>query len=86
MSIKSGKLATGTSRAPMTVDQVKSSVQPIDTTIVIPLTVAAGRTLIIPNAQINVAVTVSAVTTFFGLEIQPGGSITINPANGRLAT
>jgi len=78
MSIKSGKLATGTSRAPMTVDQVKSSVQPIDTTIVIPLTVAAGRTLIIPNAQINVAVTVSAVTTFFGLEIQSGGSITIS--------
>jgi hypothetical protein len=86
MAIKTGKISTGSSKAPMTVDQVKASVQPIDTTVVSPLVVPVGKTMVIPNAVINVTVTVSSVTTFFGLEIQPGGSITIDPANGRLAT
>jgi hypothetical protein len=46
MSIKNSKIATGTTKAPMTVDQVKDAVRATDTTTATRIIVAAGKTLI----------------------------------------
>jgi len=86
MAIRTGKISTGSSRAPMTVDQVKSAVQPVDSTVVVPTTVVAGKTLIVPGATVNVPITASSIVTVYGLTIEPGGSITLDPGNGRIAT
>lgn len=86
MSIRNGKIATGTAKAPMTVDQVKDVVRATDTLTATPIIVAAGKTMIAPNAEVNASVTVASVTTFYGLLINPGGSITIDPTKGKLAT
>lgn len=86
MSIKSGKIATGASKAPMTVDQVKDTVRATDTAVTSPIIVPAGKTMIAPNAEINSSITVASVTTFYGLLVNPGGSITIDPTRGKLAT
>ena len=86
MSIKNGKIATGTTKAPMTVDQVKDVVRPTDTSTATPIIVASGKTLIAPNAEVNSSITVASVTTLYGLLINPGGSITIDNTKGKMAT
>jgi hypothetical protein len=86
VAIKSGKISTGITQAPMTVENVKAAVQPLDVTIASPISIPLNKTLIIPGATVNVAVTLGSVVTVYGLEIAPGGSLNFNVANGRLAT
>lgn len=86
MTLKQGKIATGVNTAPLTLDAIRTAVQSIDTVVAGDIVVPAGKSLIMPDAQINASVTISSVNTVFSLTINPGGSITFDGTKGRMAT
>jgi len=86
MTINNGKISTGVNSAPMTVDAIRRNVMAIDGTIGSPIVVPLAKTLIVPNATVNVAITVASLVSVFGLTINSGGSITFDNTKGRMAT